>query len=358
VYGAVIEGIHKLDRARTLREQVSRYGLLTTGTLIVVSDGDDRSSTKTFAETQAAVSATRSSVITVGLGNVADFPKLTTIGRDGSYSASQPGRIGAAFEQIAERIELVGESLYFLGYCTPTRKGNFEVRIGVKGIDLERPSCTFNADGFVGACDESNFDRDQACDGRECGGLACGECDDGECCHNGQCITAGKLAAEEACGLEWMCAPGLTCSAAECAPTVAAGVTCGGADLCDLGQTHCGLPDPVPDPAPAASCQAARDIGSPCELGVECSTLHCGVNPDTPTAATLFCLEPAQMFSPCGPQITCEPGSYCDGATCRPQYTGGACTDNKECMSGRCIMLGSGAKVCGGAPVCLFSHDL
>ena len=33
--GVVIEGVHKVERARTFRELVSNYGVLTTGTLIV-----------------------------------------------------------------------------------------------------------------------------------------------------------------------------------------------------------------------------------------------------------------------------------------------------------------------------------
>jgi hypothetical protein len=358
VYGAVIEGIHTIDRARTLREQVSTYGLLTTGTLIVVSDGDDRSSTRTFAETEAAVSGTRSSVITVGLGDVADFPKLTSIGRDGSFSAGQPDQIAMAFGQIAERMNLTAQSLYFLGYCSPRRRGTFDVRIGVKGLEFERPSCTFLADGFVGACDKSDFIRAEACADIECGGLACGECPSGECCHYGECVAPGTLVEDDTCGLEWMCASEQTCSADKCKPTVAGGLGCGGEDLCNLQETYCGVPDPPPDPAPPPACLAAGEDGSTCKLGVHCKSLHCGVHPDRPSAASLVCLPPAKMYSPCGPQISCERGAYCDGTSCLPQKTGGGCVAHKECMSGNCVMLGSGAKACAGSAVCMFSHDL
>ena len=358
VYGAVIEGVHQIDRARTLRELVSQYGLLTTGTLIVVSDGDDRSSTRTFADVMTTVTATRSNVITVGLGDVANFPKLTAIGRDGSFSASEPALIGAAFEQIAERINLTGESLYFFGYCTPTRKGNFDMRIGVKGLDFPRPTCTFNADGFVGACDESNFDRAVACEGRECGGLICGECEAGSCCYAGQCIAPGNRSEDEVCGHEWMCDSNLTCEADACKPTVAPGAACGGEDRCNLGESYCGQTDPPPDPAPPASCQPAREDGSACKMGFECQTGTCAVDPDAPTAASLICMEPGQMFSPCGGNIACEPGSYCDGTLCKPAINAGACTANKECVTGNCLMVGSGTKICGSAPTCLFTHDL
>jgi hypothetical protein len=295
VYGAVIEGVHKLDRALTLRQSVNELGVLTTGTLIVVSDGDDRASLRTSAEVDATVQGTSSNVITVGLGDVANYPKLTTIGRDGSFSAPEPSQLREAFQQIATRIRSQRDSLYLVGYCSPKRTGAFETRVGIRGFNFNQPTCPYNATRFTPSCGPESFVRDTACAGVECGGvIGCGECPAGQCCANGACVAPSVLPATAQCGGEWMCSAGSTCSGDRCVQTVGQGALCDGTNLCDLGVTFCAAPPPPPEPPPPATCMPARADGDACMTKQQCQSLHCGVNPDFPGAASKICRPAAE----------------------------------------------------------------
>jgi hypothetical protein len=367
VYGAVIEGIHELERARNLRELVNNLGLLTTGTLIVISDGDDRSSTRSFDDVEETVNSTPSNIITVGLGDLANYPKLTEIGRDGSYSAPNPEAINQAFQQIAGRLRDQRDSTYLVGYCSPKRAGTFRTRIGIAGFDFERPVCAFNAARFTPGCSRDSFNRDIECADAECGDvIGCGECPEGACCASRTCVGPSRIPETGACGGEYMCEPEKTCADDKCTATVGANASCNNNMRCDLGAMYCGGPIPLPEPAPPKTCLAALPLGSVCESKDHCQSLHCGVDPDAPGSPNRYCLPPAEMFSVCGDDVTCEPGSYCDHDICKPQVNAGPCDSNAECKSGNCVMLGNGVKVCEwpdlvtapSSPSCLFPLEL
>ena len=362
VYGAVIEGIRKLDRARSLRQIVNDYGILTTGTLIVVSDGDDRASLRTFKDVQDTVNNTVESVITVGLGDVANYPKLTQIGRDGSFSAQQPELIGAAFEQIAQRINDYGKSQYLVGYCSPKRTGQFAARVGVRGLDFERPQCTFSADSFVAGCNAAVFDPAKYCAGSQCGGvIGCGECQAGSCCAAGQCQAPTTLNVDDTCGQEWLCPDGTTCSSETCKATVVAGSSCDAAtNLCDLGVTYCAAPPPLMpgDPPAAPMCMTSKALSDPCKEQKECQSGHCGAPPEDPLALDKVCLFGHEMYQGCSDDGACERGAYCEGKTLCKAQNPAPCSTNAQCATGKCDTLASGAKLCAASAQCYFPLEL
>ncbi len=353
VYGAVIEGIHKLDRAQAMRKLVNNLGVLTTGTLIVISDGDDRASAHPYSDVDTAVKASSSSVITVGLGDVANYPQLTMIGRDGSFSAPQPTLITQAFQQIAQRIKDYHRSLYFVGYCSPKRGGALQTRIGVKGFTFAEPVCTFNSSAFAAGCSANSFVKAKACAGASCGGImACGECGPGSCCTGATCGAPQQRPTGSSCGAEWMCGSNESCVAGLCADSVAEGMACNSTSVCDLGNTYCGGTSSM-------TCTLAAAERQTCTVKEECQSLHCSLDPDNPAATSPICLPQAQMYGPCSNNsAACEPGSYCDGTTCLPMKLAGVCTTGAECMSGDCGKLASGAMLCGPLNACMFSLNL
>lgn len=365
VYGAVIEGLDQLERAMSLRNLVSSLGTLNVGTLIVISDGDDRASIRTLDQVTQAISATPNNVLTVGLGDVADFPTLSSIGRDGSFSAATPSLLDQTFEQIAARIGVQRDSLYLVGYCSPKRTGTFASRVGIRERDLNRPTCSFSAAHFAGgSCDADSFKRDTACASVQCGGvIGCGDCPEGQCCAGGRCMAPVQISEDGKCGTEWNCSPGTTCVQSECVPAVAVGASCGTGkeNSCDSGAAFCGSPDPEADPQPPKECLPALPLGTRCVTSAECETLHCAVPPNAPGSSIKVCLPKLQMFDACqtSPQ-GCEDGSYCDGGRCMPQHNAGQCDKNSGCKSGNCITLGSNEKTCGypdtpaGGASCVF----
>ena len=93
-------------------------------------------------------------VFAIGLGAEISDPQLARLGRDGFVKADEEANIGAAFDQVAARIEAASRKFYLLSYCSPSRAGTHRLRVEVTANKQTGAlSYEFNADGFGPRCD-------------------------------------------------------------------------------------------------------------------------------------------------------------------------------------------------------------
>ncbi len=365
LFGAVKYVLDKLERSIELKSIIDEDGLLSAGTAIIISDGDDETGTYTFQQTQDAIAAHVHKVITVGLGKNANFPKLTMLGRDGSFSVADPSMLSVAFDSVSANIKRFTDSLRFIGYCSPKRGNTFSARVRIKGSN--DVVCNYDATYFTDGCSSATFDPKKECASLQCGDLlGCGECAAGQCCLHGQCMGPSTASKDADCGAEWMCDPALTCNfnAAPnvCATTVASSEACdSGSSLCDPDVDYCFSSDPKTMPT---TCAPRGGIGTPCKTNEECASGHCDRDPDKPGANSYSCRPIALMFEHCtagGSATSCEKGTYCDpgDSTCKAQlWHQLPCTFNAQCRSGVCEMAVGGRMVCAGEDRCYFPLQL
>jgi hypothetical protein len=169
LYGSMIRALNRIDRTKWLKELQSNRGVLSVGTVIMITDGDDEAGRATFSDASDAINASPTSVITVGLGDAANYQRLTDLGRDGSFAAPTPERLEESFAEIASRVRSFEQSLFFFGFCSPKRSGSATARVSFTNLDAACPSS--------------------------------------ECCVGGTCVGPTTGAAEDACGIEHQCAP-------------------------------------------------------------------------------------------------------------------------------------------------------
>lgn len=362
LYGAVQLGLDRLDRAITLKNRVHDDGLLSAGTLVVISNGDDEASSVTLPSLQANIDKSVHKVITIGITSAqSNYLKLTQIGRDGSYSAPTNALLSKAFTDVAAAIKDFTDSLRFIGYCSPTRGSTFNARISVKGSNPV--TCSFDAARFTGGCNASSFDPAQACAGLECGELlGCGECPAGECCVAGHCMAAAPRALGATCGAEWMCPTAMVCNGeSKCDENVVSiGTPCGGATLCNPEEALCKSPDGSAPTECMAGLSVVPGLAYSCTDNVQCTSGHCGPHPDYPGGFSNYCMPPARMFEACSAPKSagsCEPGTFCDESKrCLPQlHRRWVCTYNGQCLSGECVRGVGDTSYCQPQSQCYFA---
>jgi hypothetical protein len=161
LHGAVVEAAHTLQQALERAPQPLKFG-----TLVVFTDGTDRANRVSQGDMMHALDSLDPDlydVFAIGVGAETDPGELRRIGRDGTVLEQNQAAVQQAFEQIARRIEGYTQRYYLLGYCTPARAGEHEVRIEAVTTDGARGSLEhrFSADGFGPNCDPNtppNFD--------------------------------------------------------------------------------------------------------------------------------------------------------------------------------------------------------
>ena len=368
LYSAVLDGLHSTQRIRDLRAAISLDGMLTTGTVVVITDGNDQSGAA-ISKVSGELNSTLNQVISIGISEDIEDEVLTTLGPDGSFLAPTPTDWSLAFDEIAQRVEEYPDRAYLLGYCSAKTTGNQNVTVSMEtprpdvALKVTGASCRYSADDFstdpaeAAKCKPSLFDAE--CDGRSCGGLtACGACGNSQCCAGGSCVAPStKSNCDEQ---NELCHPtGQICIAEDpvastkrltCGDMLLAGDVC--YSDCEPGVTYCQKPEDKDADKDPGICVAVKALGSLCEFGDECETLNCTQkNPDSDTDPKR-CLPPAELHDHCGSgtDADCEFGGYCLGSACEPRKRGGVtCSKGSECRSGTCD---TDERVCWGVSQC------
>jgi hypothetical protein len=345
LYDAVEEGIQSTERARQLRRLVTNAGILSTGTVVVVTDGKD---TSNGTLNKSLVDNTLNQVISIGISPNIDGEDLDAIGRHGSYLAPDPADWDDAFAKVATRVDQYPDRAYLLAYCSSTNQGSPDVTISLSGIEPELvATCKFDADLFASnppTCGQVLFDTE--CENKECGGwlTGCGGCADSDCCSGTVCKAPGAAADCE--GQDELCLGNEVCIGTdddevdECTGAPGLGEACiegaNGNDACNPGVSYCQNTDDQADDY--MTCLAVKSLGEECETAVECETLHCApTNADNPFDPSV-CQLPAEIFDECGGnKAICESGSYCSG-TCKAKRNTAedTCSQAYECNYGIC----------------------
>ncbi len=146
--GAIVKSVNKLEKQMARATQPLRFG-----TLVVFTDGTDRSHRVTAKKMQERLDKSSANVFVIGLGAEIDSGQLSKIGRDGFVKATNKETIDKAFTQVAHRIESQGRKFYLLSYCSPSRAGKHRLTVKVsykgKSGSIEHE---FNAKGFRAGC--------------------------------------------------------------------------------------------------------------------------------------------------------------------------------------------------------------
>ncbi len=359
LHSAVELGINRTQRIRELRDAVSWGGVLTTGTVVVITDGQD-SSGNTLNST--LINNTLNQVISIGISSAVDDADLEAIGRDGSFLAPTPEDWGVAFSEVANRVDQYPDRAYLLAYCSSTTDGqpNVEVSLGSQNrlIVDETAVCQFNANTFssnpADVCNDQLFATE--CDFRTCGGLtACGACADTDCCNGDTCIppVTSEDAGLDCDGFDDLCnATGEICSGASCEPPTMLGGDCGIG--CRPGEGWCD------DTGKAPTCVATFAEGTTCDdtTPYQCGSLNCQpTNPDNPFELPT-CQSPALMFDRCESQsVVCEDGAYCQGNACAPKkFNAETCGNAQQCRSGQCAQPVQ-QNICVDSNACFWAWD-
>jgi hypothetical protein len=354
LYDAVQLGINRTQRIRDLRNAVTWGGVLSTGTVVVVTDGNDTSNG--MLDT-SLIKNTTNNVISIGISGEVVNESLQAIGRDGSFLAPVPADWPGAFAEITQRVDEYPARSYLLAYCSSATEGAPEVEIAMTGAVevVSTAICQFDADVFstdpADACEASLFATE--CGAQNCGGLtACGACADDECCDGYACqapqtATAEGIAncggqddlcaaADEICGLSGLCVP----------PEPINTGTCGAG--CEPGVGRC----------VAGECIPVLTLGAVCEEPTDCPELNCQrENPENPFQDHT-CLPEARLYDTCGmDDAICEAGGYCQSVCLPRKLDAEGCNGSDECRTASCVSFEGAGNRCAGFPVCFWSWD-
>lgn len=369
LYDAVETGIERTQRIRDLRAAVTHDGVLTTGTVVVITDGLE--STNGTLDT-GLIADTLNQVISIGISPEvsANDEDLRAIGRDGSFLAPTPEDLAPTFDLVVSRVEQYPERAYLLGYCTSAAQDVAEVQVSLDGlVPAQTATCSFDASVFSVdpsvVCSPALFETE--CDAQACGGLtACGACADDQCCDGMACEgpTDATSVLLDCDGADQFC----SASGQICVPSEVAGEpdTCLDPDVlgdpcdpgCEPGVSYC-IYDDMDVPIECVAAMPVDPSGATCEDAVECESLNCrSANPDNQFLLPT-CLPPAVIYDDCGSpgSTVCEEGSWCSGNTCAPQqYPLTSCSSAAQCRSGWCDEVAD-SNVCRSSGVCFWAWD-
>lgn len=151
--GAVVEGLALLDRTMAKGSAPLKFG-----TLVVFTDGTDRAHRVERPQLDKALDQTRHNVFVIGVGSEIKESELRDIGRTDAFLSRDPAVLGAAFDQIAQKVEAYTRSFYLLSYCSPARAGEHELRVEAQSEGRGGAlTYRFNAQGFGPNCDSNRM---------------------------------------------------------------------------------------------------------------------------------------------------------------------------------------------------------
>ncbi len=153
LYGAVVQGINEIENKINAD---TRVDVLAAGSLILFTDGQERSGRTTKALAQKAVDTAPNNlaIFTIGLSGEIDKETLRRFGRNGFQEANTATNLVESFENIADLTNNQANSYYIFEYCSPRRSGpNNELKIIAKQDNKEGFLIfNFSADTFKGGC--------------------------------------------------------------------------------------------------------------------------------------------------------------------------------------------------------------
>lgn len=360
---AVEVGIQSVERIQALRRLVTDTGVLTSGALMVVTDGRDSSNADLNG---ALIEDTKVNVISVGISNDIDDEELAEIGRDGSFLAPTPEDWSTAFAEVAQRVDEYPDRAYLLSYCSSATTGSPTVSVSLRGEEpLSLAECEFDADLFSSdVADVCNLELfEEHCNDFECGtGLACGACADDQCCAGGRCRAPSNN--DECRDQHELCvADGELCAENELAETEEDAYHCvepleeGSAcepsdDLCAPGQAFCAETTEEELLCALVTLQNADVCGDGDDFDKgRCPERNCAQkNPDNPTDPYV-CQREARVFEACSgssADAVCESGAVCKGSQCEARTVYG-CSSDEDCLSGHC---NTASKACVNTGMC------
>ena len=152
--GSVIKGLEVLSQAES-----QSTGTLFSGSLTVFTDGSDQAGWNSNTEAIAAVSSSNHSVYSVGLGGEVDESHLSSLGTDGSWTATDVNELQTVFGELSSEIVNRSNSLYILAYCSPKRNGEHSLELSLNGEEASI-FYSFDATGFEGGCSPDDFVQD------------------------------------------------------------------------------------------------------------------------------------------------------------------------------------------------------
>ena len=125
------------------RDARSGGSLLSTGTLITITDGVD-----TSGEDLDDLDP-RWNLISVGVSNDIDDAELTRIGPHGSFLAPRSADRVSIFERVAQRVAEYPNRAYLLAYCSPAVANDHEVWVTLANGEADLIlGCEFEAENF------------------------------------------------------------------------------------------------------------------------------------------------------------------------------------------------------------------
>jgi hypothetical protein len=147
--GAIVEAIKELQKTRDASKVPLRFA-----TLVVFTDGTDRSHYVTGEEVSKAIDEADVDVYTIGLGGEVDQKELGRLGKSGSAFAENDQKVTQAFDDIAAKIEGYAKRFYLLSYCSPARNGKHVLAVEAEANGARGAAeYEFDATGFGPKCD-------------------------------------------------------------------------------------------------------------------------------------------------------------------------------------------------------------
>ncbi len=149
LHGAVVEALRELKSSLDKEKKPLKFG-----TLVVFTDGTDRAARVSHEDMRKEVNDEKYEnyeMLAIGVGAEIEKAHLEDIGKDGTELASDQAKVKEAFNKMAAKIEAHTKRFYLLSYCTPSRKGEHQVRIEASTKDPQASGSLeykFVADGF------------------------------------------------------------------------------------------------------------------------------------------------------------------------------------------------------------------
>ena len=189
LYGATRQGVQNLQVHQQMIMDRNHGGVVTTGYLVLFTDGGDTARREEADQAISAVASARTfdsqagaqptvRTIAVGLKGQDYNPDAIArlVGGKEWVSEADIARLGETFEEVGRQIARRIKGTYLLAYCSASRANDHTVTVELTNQPSNQLKFDFNANHFGGGCDANFFET--ACDTRSCGGFNCGACAD------------------------------------------------------------------------------------------------------------------------------------------------------------------------------------